>query len=104
MAKTVSFESLEWMLGKCDDDGRMENDDKTRRRMQTVLRKAISGVLTPLQKEVVLLYYYGKKTMPEIARMRGCHTSNISRTLARARRNLAFAMQFVPSLRSPREF
>lgn len=99
MDRCVSFERLEWMLGTLDED---TNGDAARAQLRRqdyrAVRKAIAQILTPAQREAVLLYYYQGMTMPQIAQYKGCNKSNVSRTLQRARRNLMKVLQYLPSL------
>ena len=48
------------------------------------LRRVIREELTPIQKEIVLAYYFQKQTMVAIARERGVNKSTVCRTLHRA--------------------
>ena len=50
------------------------------KRMKTVIREE----LTALQRETLLLYYFEKMTIPQIALQRGVNKSTVSRTLRRA--------------------
>ena len=99
MDRCISFDRLDWMLGTCD---MADNEDMSaaelRRRERCAVRKAVSQVLTPVQREAVLLYYYRGMTMTQIAQYKGCNKSNVSRTLRRARRNLMRVLQYLPTL------
>lgn len=97
--RSVSFERLEWMLGRTDGEGRREQQcQEERARERSMVRRAVAQALTPTQREAVLLYYYQGLTIPQIARLQGCNKSNISRILKRARHNLMCALQYLPSL------
>ena len=99
MNRCVSFERLEWMLGRTDGEQRQALwREEYRMRERAVVRRAITQLLTPVQRETVLLYYYQGMTMPQIAQLRGCNKSNVCRTLKRARGNLMRALQYLPSL------
>lgn len=50
------------------------------KRVQRVIREE----LTALQRETLLLYYFEKMTIPQIALQRGVNKSTVSRTLRRA--------------------
>ena len=54
--------------------------DVQMKRIQRVIREE----LTPIQREVLIAYYMGDQTIPQIARDRGVHKSTVSRTLHRA--------------------
>lgn len=99
MNRCVSFERLEWMLGHTDDEQRRERSSgEYRERERSMVRRAVAQVLTPVQQETVLLYYFQGMTMPQIAQLQGCNKSNVSRTLKRARNNLMRVLQYLPSL------
>lgn len=48
------------------------------------IQRVIEEELTPIQREVLIAYYIGDLTIPQIARDRGVHKSTVSRTLHRA--------------------
>ena len=97
--KQVSFERLEWMLGRTDEQTARERQGaEFRYREWRLVRQAVERVLTPAQKQAVALYYYQGLTMPQIAKLQGCNKSNVSRTLKRARHNLMQALQYLPFL------
>ena len=48
------------------------------------IQRVIEEELTPIQREVLIAYYIGDQTIPQIARDRGVQKSTISRTLHRA--------------------
>ena len=48
------------------------------------VQRVIMEELTPIQREVLIAYYIGDLTIPQIARDRGVHKSTVSRTLHRA--------------------
>ena len=99
MNQCVSFERLEWMLGCTDEQRHQEQRSKEyRERERSVVRRAVTQVLTPAQREAVVLYYYQGMTMPQIAQLQGCNKSNVSRTLKRARNNLMRVLQYLPFL------
>ena len=51
---------------------------------QKRLHRVIREELTPIQREVLLAYYFQELTIPEIARRRGVNKSSVCRTLHRA--------------------
>jgi len=63
-------------------------DDKMRKIAKRAMREVILNDLTQRQKQFVLLYYYEERNMPEIAEICGVNVSTVSRTLARARKNI----------------
>lgn len=48
------------------------------------LNKVVENELTPVQREILVAYYFQQKTMTQIARERGICTSSVCRTLHRA--------------------
>lgn len=52
------------------------------------IRHVIEQELSPVQREVLLAYYFQKQTVPQIAAARGVYKSTVSRTLRRAEANL----------------
>ncbi len=55
---------------------------------QKRLHRVIREELTPIQREVLLAYYFQEQTIPEIAKKRGVNKSTVSRTLHRAEEKL----------------
>jgi DNA-directed RNA polymerase specialized sigma24 family protein len=66
----------------------LAEDDRTGR----VVAAALRCRLTPMQRHTLLRYAAGM-TVTEIARARGVCPSTVSRTLARARRELLWAVR-----------
>ncbi len=58
------------------------------------LKKVVEEQLSTRQKQVIVLYYYKKLDMPEIARLLSVNVSTISRTLKRARQNIIKYLKF----------
>lgn len=52
------------------------------------VRTVIHQELTPLQREVLIGYYFQEQTMTELARRRGVNKSTVCRTLHRAEEKL----------------
>ena len=52
------------------------------------VKNVIEQELTPLQREVVLAYYFQGQNICRIAESRGVHKSTVSRTLHRAEEKL----------------
>lgn len=55
---------------------------------QKRLHRVIREELTPVQREVLLAYYFQELTIPEIAKRRGVNKSTVCRTLHRAEERL----------------
>ncbi len=58
------------------------------------IRNVIENDLTSRQKEVIMLYYYEKHKMPEIAQMLDVNISTVSRTIKRARTRMFSVLRY----------
>lgn len=58
------------------------------------VRRVIREELTPLQRDVLLAYYFQEMSIPEIAAERGVHKSSISRALKRAEDRLRRLLRY----------
>lgn len=52
------------------------------------VRRVIENELTPIQREILIAYYFQEMTVPQIAQERGVHCSTVYRTLHRAENRL----------------
>ena len=52
------------------------------------VRRVIEEELTPIQRQVLVAYYFQQMTIPQIAQDRGVYKSTVSRTLHRAENKL----------------
>ena len=52
------------------------------------VRRVIEEELTPIQRQVLIAYYFQQMTIPQIAQDRGVYKSTVSRTLPRAENKL----------------
>lgn len=64
-------------------DFQVERQEK-RRLAYHIAKNIIENELSARQKQILVLYYKEKKTMPEIARSLGVNVSTVSRTRHRA--------------------
>ena len=69
------------------------NSDLRRCAMRAI-RNVVENELTSRQKEVIMLYYYEKYNMPEIAQMLDVNISTISRTIKRARTHMFSVLRY----------
>lgn len=69
-------------------------NDRLRRIAKLALKDIISSELSEKQREYVLLYYYKSMKIDDIAKKYGVNKSTVSRTLARARANIAKQMKY----------
>lgn len=88
--KTVSLSvpELDKKLREMYNSTLAETNNETLKKVRHALVEIIKNDLTERQKETVVLYYYKKMTMTEIADILGVNVSTVSRTLARARKNI----------------
>lgn len=65
-----------------------ENDgesDELRTKLKKILLNVIKNELTPRQKEIIMLYYFKKKNIVEIAALTGVSPQAVSAAMKRAR-------------------
>ena len=88
--KTVSLSvpELDKKLREMYNSRLAETNNETLKKVRHALVEIIKNDLTERQTETVVLYYYKKMTMTEIADILGVNVSTVSRTLARARKNI----------------
>ena len=58
------------------------------------LRRVIELELTPVQREILIDYYFQEKNIPLIARERGVCPSTVSRTLHRAENRIRRCLRY----------
>lgn len=85
----------QWLADRSlwERDAAPDNDEQLER-LRRNLRLAREQVLTPRQKEVLELYYERGLNTGQIALKLGLNVSTVTRTLARARKNLYEALRF----------
>ena len=62
--------------------------------VQKMVEKSIQSDLTPRQKDVIVLYYYEKRSAREIAALWQVNESTVSRTKKRACENVRKRLQY----------
>lgn len=90
--KRLSFELSEESIGEDRMDLRAENDDEfsqSRRELVRLISRLMDQGLTQRQKQCLMLYYFEGLTQDQIAGKLGVSVSTVSRTVRRARNNLA---------------
>lgn len=70
-------------------------NSELRSKLLMALKSAISNELTPIQKQVVELYYFENVTIPHIAEILAVNKSSVSRILFRARSRLERVLKYV---------
>lgn len=58
------------------------------------LRRVMELELTPVQREILIAYYFQEKNIPQIARERGVCPSTVSRTLHRAENRIRRCLRY----------
>ena len=71
-----------------------ESNSVEYRKMLRILRKVVDEQLSERQKQYVMLYYYKRMKITQIAQMFGVNKSTVSRTINRARQNIKRYMQY----------
>lgn len=62
--------------------------------MVKILRSIIENELSERQRQMIGLYYFGRRNIPEIAELLGVNRSTVSRTISRGRRNIMEKMKY----------
>lgn len=57
-------------------------------RMKEAMHHALKNGITTRQREILVMYYYDNKTMPEIAKELGIAKQNVSKSIKRAIANI----------------
>lgn len=87
----ISFDICENYIADPDAGSPGEGARDNHRRLSQVKRAVLQVVreqLTPRQRQIVLLYFFEGRNIPQIARDLGVNKSTVSRTLRRALHNL----------------
>lgn len=69
-------------------------DLKFSENVKNLIRKIILTELTPLQREMISLYYYKGMSMTDIAKSRNVNKSSVSRTLKSARERISKSLKY----------
>lgn len=69
------------------------NSDLYRRAVKA-LSNVVENGLTTRQKQVIMLYYFKRLNMPEIAKLLGLDKSTVSRTIKRARDKIFSVLRY----------
>ncbi|MCM1330395.1 MAG: sigma-70 family RNA polymerase sigma factor [Ruminococcus sp.] len=59
-----------------------------------VLRNVVENEISPRQRQVIILYYFQKMNISEIACELGVNKSTVSRTVSRGRRNIMERLKY----------
>lgn len=97
MSKLLSFDLCENFLGSCDSPGTYdsrgnydsEEDNHERvEKAKKLLLFVMKEQLSPRQKQMLILYFFERKNMVEIAAMLNVNKSTVSRTIHRGLEHL----------------
>ena len=58
------------------------------------VKNVIAQELSPCQRQVLIAYYFQRKTIPQIAQERNVHKSTVCRTLHRAERRVQQLLKY----------
>lgn len=95
MNRKISLDQIGYTLGYSDPhDNSDENNAERLARLKRLMHQVIQCRLTERQKEMLVLYYFEHKSMPEIAQMLEVNKSTVSRTLNRAQNNIRKYLEF----------
>ena len=96
MSKNISLEQLGGLIAPDRYPGEDEPLDNARQlaKLKRILEQVVIHRLTERQREILVLYYYQKRKIPEIAEMLCINKSTVSRTLTRAVNNLKRYLEF----------
>jgi RNA polymerase sigma-70 factor (ECF subfamily) len=67
-------------------------------RLRKLIPKVIKDDLTPKQKEILILYYYEKLNIPQIASLKSLNKSTISRHIKGGKRKIKQLLKYVLEL------
>lgn len=93
----ISFDICENFIADMGMPSSERSINDNRNRLSMVKRAVLQVVrdqLTPRQRQIVLLYFFEGKNMPQIARELGVNKSTVSRTMQRALHNLRERLKY----------
>ena len=92
--KTLWSEAAENAAGiRLYREGEAGTSQREIERMRRLMRRALSD-LSARQREMITLYYFDNRTMPEIARMTGLNKSTVCRHIHKGRRELERLLRY----------
>ena len=96
MSRNISLEQLGGLIAPDRFPGEDEPTDNARQlaALKRILEQVVAHRLTDRQREILILYYYKRHKIPEIAETLGVNKSTVSRTLTRAVDNLKRYLEF----------
>lgn len=88
--RRVSMDALEFdkKISELSFDENAETNAELVEKVKKSMLKVIKNELTPRQKEIIMLYYYERLGISEIAERLGVVPSTVSRTIKRAREKI----------------
>lgn len=91
--KYVSFDACKEYIADASINTSKDNGDCLKS-AKNVLSHIIAEQLSERQKQVALLYFFERKNIPQIAQLLEVNKSTVSRTLARALKNINDRMKY----------
>ncbi len=87
MSRRISYEAGEFdeKINELAFSDNAESHNEAAARLKKIMAKVINEDLTERQREIIILYYYKKYGICEIAEALGVVPSTVSRTIKRAR-------------------
>lgn len=90
----LSFNLMEGILSNAEQPEE-ELTNARKERVKQIIKQVISEQLSERQRELCILYFYEEMDMPAIAELLCINKSTVSRTLARALKNINDKVQFL---------
>ncbi len=96
MSRQISLDQIGYSLDCVDpfESEENSNNDLQLDRIKKAMQKVIRSRLTVRQREILIMYYFEKKKIPEIAIELAVNKSTVSRTLNRAVKNIRLYLEF----------
>lgn len=84
----LTNENREIIAMQYDMKNRAVTNDNIIQGMKIAVNDAVNDALTDRQRQILFLYYYDEKSMPEIADQLGITKQNVSKSIKRSLTNL----------------
>ena len=96
MNRKISLDLLGYALipSQLNDSQDAEDNNRQLRQLKHTIRLVIDSRLTSRQREILVLYFFENKKIPEISKILKVNKSTVSRTLNRAIKNLRQYLEF----------
>ena len=96
MSRKISLDQIGYTpdIVNLSEPGENSDNNFQLEHLKKALEKVIHTRLTTRQQEILTMYYFEKKKIPEIAQLLGVNKSTVSRTLNRAIENIRLYLEF----------